>query len=118
MKLQHDPRILPIIGRFIRQTSIDELPQLYNIVGGDISLVGPRIMPTHEVDRYDRSGQDLRRDVPPGLTGLWQVTLRNNSDLMIRELADAFYVRNWSVWLDRWILLRTVRVVLAGSGAY
>jgi Undecaprenyl-phosphate galactose phosphotransferase WbaP len=118
LKLRHDPRIIPRIGNFLRRTSIDELPQLLNIVKGDMSLVGPRIMPTHEVDRYTPAGRELRRDVPPGLTGLWQVTSRNNSDLKVREVADAFYVRNWSVWLDGWILLRTVRVVLAGSGAY
>jgi Undecaprenyl-phosphate galactose phosphotransferase WbaP len=118
LKLRHDPRIIPRVGNFLRRASIDELPQLLNIVKGDMSLVGPRIMPSHEVDRYTPAGRDLRRDVPPGLTGLWQVTSRNNSDLKVREVADAFYVRNWSVWLDGWILLRTVRVVLAGSGAY
>ncbi|MGG5823780.1 exopolysaccharide biosynthesis polyprenyl glycosylphosphotransferase [Falsiroseomonas sp. HW251] len=118
LKLRNDPRIIPKVGRFLRRSSIDELPQLWNIVRGDMSLVGPRIMPTREVERYSPAGQALRRDVPPGLTGLWQVTSRSNSDLKIREVADAFYVSNWSVWLDAWILLRTVRVVLAGSGAY
>jgi lipopolysaccharide/colanic/teichoic acid biosynthesis glycosyltransferase len=118
LKLRHDPRIIPGIGNFLRRTSIDELPQLLNIARGDMSLVGPRIMPKHEVDRYSTAAQSLRRDVPPGLTGLWQVTSRNNSDLKVREIADSFYVSNWSVWLDGWILLRTVRVVLAGSGAY
>jgi Undecaprenyl-phosphate galactose phosphotransferase WbaP len=118
LKLRDDPRIIPKVGSFLRRSSIDELPQLLNIVRGDMSLVGPRIMPTREVERYSTTGQALRRDVPPGLTGLWQVTSRSNSDLKIREVADAFYVSNWSVWLDAWILLRTVRVVLAGSGAY
>lgn len=118
LKLRHDPRIIPGVGNFIRRTSIDELPQLFNIARGDMSLVGPRIMPKREVDLYTSRGQNLRRDVPPGLTGLWQVTSRNNSDLKVREVADSFYVSNWSVWLDGWILLRTVRVVLAGSGAY
>ncbi len=118
LKLRNDPRIIPKVGSFLRRSSIDELPQLLNIVRGDMSLVGPRIMPTREVARYSPAGQALRRDVPPGLTGFWQVTSRSNSDLKIREVADAFYVSNWSVWLDAWILLRTVRVVLAGSGAY
>ena len=90
MKLRHDPRIIPRIGSFLRRASIDELPQLYNVVRGDMSLVGPRIMPRHEVDRYDIKGQQLRRDVPPGLTGLWQVTSRNNSDLKVREVANCF----------------------------
>ena len=118
LKLRNDPRIIPRIGSFLRRSSIDELPQLLNIVKGDMSLVGPRVMPTREVELYSPVGQALRRDVPPGLTGLWQVTSRSNSDLKIREIADSFYVSNWSVWLDAWILLRTVRVVLAGSGAY
>ncbi len=118
LKLRHDPRIIPRLGHFLRRSSIDELPQLWNIVRGDMSLVGPRIMPTREVDMYSPAGRALRRDVPPGLTGLWQVTSRSNSDLKVREIADSFYVSNWSIWLDGWILLRTVRVVLAGSGAY
>jgi lipopolysaccharide/colanic/teichoic acid biosynthesis glycosyltransferase len=118
LKLRRDPRIIPGVGNFIRRTSIDELPQLYNIARGDMSLVGPRIMPKREVDLYTNRGQDLRRDVPPGLTGLWQVTSRNSSDLKVREVADSFYVSNWSIWLDGWIILRTVRVVLTGSGAY
>jgi lipopolysaccharide/colanic/teichoic acid biosynthesis glycosyltransferase len=118
LKLRHDPRIIPGIGNFLRRASIDELPQLFNVLRGDMSLVGPRIMPTREVEMYSAAGRELRRDVPPGLTGFWQVTSRNNSDLKVREVADSFYVSNWSVWLDGWILLRTVRVVLAGSGAY
>ncbi len=83
-----------------------------------MSLVGPRIMPVQEVNRYSEGGRELRRDVPPGLTGLWQVMYRNNSDLQIREVADSYYVNNWSVWLDAWILLRTFRVVFGGSGAF
>jgi lipopolysaccharide/colanic/teichoic acid biosynthesis glycosyltransferase len=118
LKLRQDPRVIPKIGSFLRRTSIDELPQLWSIVKGDMSLVGPRIMPVQEVDRYSTTGRELRRDVPPGLTGLWQVMHRNNSDLHIREVADSYYVNNWSVWLDGWILLRTVRVVLGGSGAF
>lgn len=118
LKLRNDPRVIPKIGAFLRRSSIDELPQLWSIVRGDMSLVGPRIMPTHEVNRYSEGGRALRRDVPPGLTGLWQIMYRNNSDLRIREIADGYYVNNWSVWLDGWILLRTVRVVLMSSGAY
>ncbi len=118
LKLRDDPRVIPKIGNLVRRTSIDELPQLWNVVKGDMSLVGPRVMPRHEVERYSEGGRGLRRDVLPGLTGLWQITYRNNSDLYSREIADSYYVHNWSVWLDAWILLRTVRVVLAGSGAY
>ncbi|MGF9764231.1 exopolysaccharide biosynthesis polyprenyl glycosylphosphotransferase [Microvirga sp. 0TCS3.31] len=118
LKLRNDPRIVPVVGSFLRRTSIDELPQLWNIIRGDMSLVGPRVMPVNEVDRYSQSGRELRRDVPPGLTGLWQIMHRNNSDLHIREVADSYYVNNWSIWMDSWILLRTVRVVVGGSGAF
>jgi lipopolysaccharide/colanic/teichoic acid biosynthesis glycosyltransferase len=118
MKLRQDPRILPVIGQLIRKASIDELPQLWSILKGDMSLVGPRVMPTREVDLYSPEGRDTRRDMPPGLTGFWQVEHRSNSDFQVRETADSFYVANWSVWLDLWIILRTVRVVLTGSGAY
>lgn len=118
MKLRNDPRIIPVIGNILRKASIDELPQLWNILRGDMSLVGPRIMPKLEVALYSERGRELRREVPPGLTGFWQVEHRNDSDFRVRETADSFYVSNWSVWLDIWILLRTVRVVLTGSGAY
>ncbi len=120
-KLRHDPRVIPKIGSFLRRASIDELPQLWNVVKGEMSLVGPRIMPRKEVERYSEAGRELRRGVPPGMTGLWQVMYRNNSgnnsDLGIREVADSYYVNNWSVWLDAWILLRTVRVVLTDVAA-
>lgn len=118
MKLRDDPRILPVVGKIIRKASIDELPQMWSILKGDMSLVGPRIMPSREVDLYSQQGQDIRRDMPPGLTGFWQVEHRNDSDFQIREVADSFYVANWSPWLDLWIMLRTVRVVLAGVGAF
>jgi Undecaprenyl-phosphate galactose phosphotransferase WbaP len=118
LKLRHDPRVIPVIGSFLRRSSIDELPQLWTVIRGDMSLVGPRIMERHEVERYTGRGRDLRREVPPGLTGLWQINFRNNSDLHIREVADSYYIQNWSVWLDLWILFRTVRVVVAGAGAY
>jgi Undecaprenyl-phosphate galactose phosphotransferase WbaP len=118
LKLRNDPRIVPVVGSFLRRTSIDELPQLWNIIRGDMSLVGPRVMPVNEVNRYTEGGRALRRDVPPGLTGLWQIMYRNNSDLHIREVADSYYVNNWSIWMDSWILLRTVRVVVGGSGAF
>ncbi len=118
LKLRHDPRVIPRVGRFIRKASIDELPQLWNVVRGDISLVGPRVMLRHEVERFSLDGQRLRRQVPPGITGLWQVLYRNNGDLQVWEQADSYYVNNWSVWMDIWIILRTFRIVLTGAGAY
>jgi Undecaprenyl-phosphate galactose phosphotransferase WbaP len=118
MKLRNDPRIIPYVGRLIRKASIDELPQLWSILKGDMSLVGPRVMPTREVDLYSEEGRELRRDMLPGLTGFWQVEHRSDSDFRVREVADSFYIANWSVWLDIWIILRTVRVVLTGAGAF
>ena len=117
MKLRKDPRIIPGIGNFIRKSSIDEIPQLWSILKGDMSLVGPRVMPTREINLYSDRAQQLRREILPGLTGFWQVEHRNDSDFQIREIADSFYVQNWSIWLDLWIVLRTFKVVLTGSGA-
>lgn len=118
LKLRDDPRIIPKVGKYLRRYSVDELPQLWSIIKGDMSLVGPRVMLGHEVERFSDKGRELRRDVPPGLTGFWQVMYRNNSDLQIWEVADSYYVNNWSIWLDGWIVLRTVRTVLTGAGAY
>ena len=115
-KLKDDPRITRI-GRFLRRTSLDELPQLWNIFVGEMSLVGPRPIVYEEVWRYGDM-YDLYLQVLPGLTGLWQVSGRNNVTYEERVNFDAYYVRNWSVWLDIYILIRTVKVVLAGDGAY
>lgn len=115
-KLKDDPRITRI-GRFLRRTSLDELPQLWNIFVGQMSLVGPRPIVYEEVWRYGDM-YDLYLQVLPGLTGLWQVSGRNDVTYEERVNLDAYYVRNWSVWLDIYILIRTVKVVLAGDGAY
>jgi Undecaprenyl-phosphate galactose phosphotransferase WbaP len=118
LKLRLDPRVIPRVGHSLRRTSIDELPQLWNVVRGDLTLVGPRVMLAHEVERFSEKGRELRRDVPPGLTGLWQILYRNNSDIQIWEAADSYYVNNWSIWMDLWILFRTVRVVVTRAGAF
>jgi Undecaprenyl-phosphate galactose phosphotransferase WbaP len=115
-KLKHDPRVTPI-GRFLRRTSLDELPQLWNILRGEMSLVGPRPIIDEEIWRYG-DAFDLYTKVTPGLTGLWQVSGRNNLPYEERVTLDAYYVRNWSVWLDIYILIRTIWVVLSGEGAY
>lgn len=115
-KLRNDPRITRV-GRFLRQTSLDELPQLWNILRGEMSLVGPRPIVDEEIQRYgEKFG--LYTKVTPGLTGLWQVSGRNNLTYEERVSLDAYYVRNWSVWLDLYILIRTVWVVISGEGAY
>lgn len=115
-KLKKDPRVTPI-GRILRKTSLDELPQLWNVLKGEMSLVGPRPIVEGEVSKYGPFfGVYLR--VRPGVTGLWQVSGRNETGYEERVNLDAYYVRNWSPWLDFYILARTVWVVLTGKGAY
>jgi Undecaprenyl-phosphate galactose phosphotransferase WbaP len=115
-KLRKDPRIT-LVGRFLRKTSLDELPQIWNILRGDMSLVGPRPIVQDEIRLY--GGQfDLYGKVRPGITGLWQVSGRNHTTYEERVQYDSYYVRNWSIWLDLFILGRTVRTVLAREGAY
>lgn len=115
-KLKRDPRITRV-GKFLRQTSLDELPQLWNVLVGEMSMVGPRPIVKEEVWRYGDKFE-LYLQVLPGLTGLWQVSGRNNVTYEERVNFDAYYVRNWSVWLDIYILIRTIKVVLVGDGAY
>lgn len=115
-KLRQDPRVSPI-GRLLRRTSLDELPQLINVVRGEMSLVGPRPVVRAELQRYgDEVGYYLM--VRPGMTGLWQVSGRNDVDYDTRVYLDTWYVKNWSLWHDLVILIKTVRVVLLRSGAY
>jgi Undecaprenyl-phosphate galactose phosphotransferase WbaP len=115
-KLRNDPRITRI-GRFLRKTSLDELPQLWNVLRGDMSLVGPRPIVEEEIAGYGQNFS-LYCKVTPGLTGLWQVSGRNAVSRRDRVRLDSYYVRNWSPWLDLHILARTARVVLTGEGAY
>jgi Undecaprenyl-phosphate galactose phosphotransferase WbaP len=115
-KLRNDPRITRV-GRLLRRTSLDELPQLWNVVKGDMSLVGPRPIVEAEIARYHDAYSTYRKTIP-GLTGLWQVSGRNRTTYAERVAYDTYYVRNWSVWLDIYLLLKTVTVVLTGYGAY
>lgn len=115
-KLRQDPRVTPI-GRFLRVTSLDELPQLWNVLKGEMSLIGPRPIVDSEIEKYGLHFE-LYKSVRPGISGLWQVSGRNNTTYAERVRLDNYYVRNWSVWLDLHIIARTVRVVLTGEGAY
>ncbi|MGB2897419.1 MAG: undecaprenyl-phosphate galactose phosphotransferase WbaP, partial [Anaerolineales bacterium] len=115
-KLERDPRLTKI-GHLLRRLSLDELPQFWNIVKGEMSLVGPRPIIKEEIQKYGDSF-DLYTQVRPGLTGLWQVSGRSDLPYKDRVWLDAHYVRNWSIWLDLLILIRSVWVVIAGIGAY
>jgi len=114
-KLTDDPRITPI-GHFLRRSSLDELPQLLNVLRGEMSLVGPRPITVAELTRYGSVRWDYL-SVPPGLTGLWQVSGRNNTTYEERVAFDREYVHRRSPWLDLKILLKTVKVVVARDGA-
>jgi exopolysaccharide biosynthesis polyprenyl glycosylphosphotransferase len=115
-KLQDDPRVTRF-GAFLRRTSIDELPQLINVVLGDLSLVGPRPITKAEIERYGVAGEELL-NVKPGITGYWQINGRSDLDYADRVRLDLAYVGDWSLGLDLTILGKTVRSLAAGRGAY
>ncbi len=115
-KLKNDPRITPL-GQFLRRTSIDELPQLFNVLVGQMSLVGPRPIIADELSYY-KDDVDYYLMAKPGMTGLWQVSGRNDVDYDTRVYFDAWYVKNWSLWNDIAILFKTVNVVVKKEGAY
>jgi Undecaprenyl-phosphate galactose phosphotransferase WbaP len=114
-KLASDPRITSI-GKLLRRTSLDELPQIWNVLRGDMSLVGPRPVVQAELEKYG-DAVELYLAVRPGITGLWQVSGRSNTSYEERVRLDEYYVRNWSVWLDIHVLGRTVKTVLKADGA-
>jgi Undecaprenyl-phosphate galactose phosphotransferase WbaP len=115
-KLKSDPRITRV-GKWLRRASLDELPQLINVLRGQMSLVGPRPIVKDEIQKYGR-GYGLYTRVIPGITGLWQVSGRNNTTYEERVAYDEHYVHNWSVWLDLYILVRTIKTVVTAEGAY
>ena len=116
-KLKHDPRITRM-GEFLRKTSLDELPQIFNVLKGDMSLVGPRPVLEEEIITYYKECADYYHMVRPGITGLWQVSGRNDVGYDNRVRLDVWYVLNWSLWLDILMLFKTIRVVLKREGAY
>ena len=114
-KLDNDPRVTRI-GSFLRKTSLDELPQLINVIRGDMALIGPRPIVEKEIAYYGEAYDEFS-SVKPGVTGLWQVSGRSETDYVTRVALDSYYVRNWSVWMDLWIVRRTVGEVVSGRGA-
>jgi len=116
-KVDSDPRVTTI-GRFLRKTSLDEIPQLWNIIRGDMSLVGPRPLPIYEVEKFETTSQRRRLSMKPGVTCLWQISGRNNiTDFNDWVKLDLRYIDNWTLWLDIKILLQTVPAVIFGRGA-
>ena len=118
LKLRDDPRVLPGVGHVLRRSSLDELPQLWNILKGEMSMVGPRPFPEYHTAQFSPAFRDLRTKVRPGLTGLWQISARSEGDLVVQTDMDTYYIRNWSLWFDIFILSRTARAVILGQGAY
>ena len=116
-KLKDDPRVTKI-GAFLRKTSLDELPQIFNVLKGEMNFVGPRPVLQEELDMYYKEDADYYFMVKPGITGLWQVSGRSDTSYDFRVATDKWYVSNWSLWLDIVILLKTVKVVLFRDGAY
>ena len=115
-KLKNDPRITRI-GAFLRKYSLDELPQLFNVLKRDMTLVGPRMISPEEVSMYKQFDMNLLT-VLPGITGLWQVSGRSDISYEERVRLDMYYVRNWSLWLDFQLLFQTIPAVLRAKGAY
>jgi undecaprenyl-phosphate galactose phosphotransferase len=116
-KLKNDPRVTKI-GAFLRKTSLDELPQIFNVLRGEMYFVGPRPVLQEELDKYYKEDAEYYFMVKPGITGLWQVSGRSDTDYDFRVKTDKWYVSNWSLWLDIVILFKTVKVVLFRDGAY
>lgn len=115
-KLKNDPRVTPV-GKFLRKTSLDELPQFFNVLKGNMSLIGPRPPKPEEVEKYSNF-QKRRLGVKPGISGLWQVSGRSELSFDEWVRLDAYYIENWSLWLDFQIFIKTIWVVIKGRGAY
>ncbi len=116
-KLTHDPRIIPVVGHLLRKASLDELPQVFNVLRGEMSFVGPRPFPRYHLEAFGDDFRQLRAMVRPGITGLWQVVARSDGDLETQERLDTYYIRNWSIWTDIYVLARTPLAVLGAKGA-
>ena len=115
-KVADDPRVGKF-GRFLRRSSLDELPQFFNVLKGEMSLVGPRPVLPSELERYGEHGASFL-SLKPGITGMWQVSGRNNVSYEDRIKLDVYYVENWSLWLDMVIIGKTALILISRKGAY
>lgn len=116
-KLKNDPRIIPYLGSFLRKSSLDELPQLFNVVKGEMSFVGPRPLPIYHQQIFEPAFQQLRQSVPPGLSGLWQINERSDGDLASHQKWDTQYITQFSLINDLKIILATPLIILKCRGA-
>jgi lipopolysaccharide/colanic/teichoic acid biosynthesis glycosyltransferase len=107
-----------VVGSLLRRFSLDEAPQLWQVLTGELSLVGPRPLPKYHLQNFPASFRNLRRRVRPGVTGLWQVMVRSDGDLDVQRMYDSYYIFNWSVWMDLYVLAKTAGAVLIGRGAF
>ena len=115
-KYKSDPRVTKI-GRFLRASSLDEFPQFFNILRGDMNLIGPRPYMVGEKDNIGKQNEDIILEVKPGITGLWQVSGRNNLTFYERVELDKWYIQNWSLWMDFVIFMKTLKVIFLKIGA-
>jgi undecaprenyl-phosphate galactose phosphotransferase len=116
-KIEHDPRVTKI-GRFLRKTSLDEFPQLLDVIKGNMSIVGPRPDTSEAIRKYYQEYSEIYENIKPGITGLWQVSGRSEIDYAKRVKLDYLYMLNWSLWFDIVIILKTFRSILNCKGAY
>jgi len=116
-KLARDPRVLPVVGNVLRRWSLDECPQFWNVIRGEMSLVGPRALPPYHLDAFGPEFRALRQRIRPGMTGMWQVMSRGRGAIRAQEVLDRYYICNWSLWMDLFVLGKTILTVPGGRGA-